>query len=151
MDERGGEAGWIRSLNHGRLSGAGRPSPMKNFPESGQSLIHWTVRLSPSLAPPKSCHKTELLIANFNYNPQIYFTQHGGPEKIEIDSLFSKEGFPDGSAIKNLPAMQETQVRSLGQEDSLEEEMATHSRILAWKIPWTEKRGGLESTGSQKE
>ena len=39
---------------------------------------------SPSLAPPKSCHKTELLIANFNYKPQIYFTQHGGQERIEI-------------------------------------------------------------------
>ena len=66
-------------------------------------------------------------------------------------SLGRGGGFPYGSAVKNLPAMQETQVRSLGQEDSLEEETATHSRILAWKIPWTEKRGGLQSIGSQKE
>ena len=44
---------------------------------------------------------------------------------------------------------QETRVRSLGQEDPLEEEMATHSSILAWKIPWTEEPGGLQSTGSQ--
>ena len=44
---------------------------------------------------------------------------------------------------KNLPAMQETWVQSLGQEDTLEEEMATHSSILAWRIPWTEKLGGL--------
>ena len=50
-------------------------------------------------------------------------------------------------AVKNLPAKWETWVRSLGQEDPLEEEMATHSSILAWKIPWTEEPGGLESMG----
>ena len=49
--------------------------------------------------------------------------------------------------VKNLPAMQETQVRSLGQEDPLEKEMATHSSTLAWKIPWTEEPGRLQSTG----
>ena len=48
--------------------------------------------------------------------------------------------------VKNLPAMQETQVRSLGWEDPLEKEMATHSSILAWKIPRTEEPGGLQST-----
>ena len=52
--------------------------------------------------------------------------------------------------VKNLPAMQGTWVLSLGQEDPLEEEMATHSCILAWKIPWTEKSGGLQSTGLQE-
>ena len=52
--------------------------------------------------------------------------------------------------LKGLPAMQETWVQSLGQEDPLEKEMATHSRILAWRIPWTEKPGGLQSTGSQR-
>ena len=51
--------------------------------------------------------------------------------------------------LKRLPAMKETWVRSLGQEDPLEKEMATHSSILAWKIPWTEEPGGLQSTGSQ--
>ena len=62
-------------------------------------------------------------------------------------------GFPSGSAVKNLPAMQElqkTQVQSLGQEDSLEKGMATHSSILAWRIPWTEEPGGLQSMGSQR-
>ena len=47
--------------------------------------------------------------------------------------------------VKNLPAVQETWVRSLGQEDLLEKEMATHSSILAWEIPWTEEPGGLQS------
>ena len=52
--------------------------------------------------------------------------------------------------VKNLPAVQKTQVRSLGQEDPLEKEMATHSSILAWRIPWMEKPGGLQSRGSQR-
>jgi len=52
--------------------------------------------------------------------------------------------------IKLLPAMQETRVRSLGQEDLLEKEMATHSSILAWRIPWTEEPGGLQSMGWQR-
>ena len=52
--------------------------------------------------------------------------------------------------VENLPAMQETRVRSLGQEDPLEEEMATHSSILARGIPWTEEPVGLPSMGSQK-
>ena len=52
--------------------------------------------------------------------------------------------------VKNLPAMQDTQVRSLGQEDPLEKEMATHSSIFAWEIPWTEEPGRLQSTGLQR-
>ena len=52
--------------------------------------------------------------------------------------------------IKNPPAMQETWVQSLGQDDPLEEEMATHSSILAWRIPWTEEPGRLQSLGSQR-
>ena len=51
--------------------------------------------------------------------------------------------------VKNLLAMQETWVRSLGQEDPLEKGMATHSSILTWRIPWTEGPGGLQSAGSQ--
>ena len=52
--------------------------------------------------------------------------------------------------VKRLPAMQETQVRSLGWKDPLEKEMATHSSTLAWKIPWTEEPGRLQSMGSQR-
>ena len=51
---------------------------------------------------------------------------------------------------QNLPAMQESWVQSLGQQDSLEEGMATHSSILAWKIPWTEEPGRLQSMGSKR-
>ena len=52
--------------------------------------------------------------------------------------------------VKNLPGMQETQVPSLGWEDPLEKGIATHSSILAWRIPWTEESGGLQSMESQK-
>ena len=52
--------------------------------------------------------------------------------------------------LKRLPAMKETWVRSLGREDPPEKEMATHSNILAWRIPWTEEPGGLQSMGSQR-
>ena len=52
--------------------------------------------------------------------------------------------------LKRLPAMWETWVQSLGQEDPLEKEMVTHSSILAWRIPWMEELGGLQSTGSQR-
>ena len=52
--------------------------------------------------------------------------------------------------VKNLSAMQEAKVRSLGREDPLEKEIATHSSILAWRIPWTEKPSGLQSMGSQR-
>ena len=53
--------------------------------------------------------------------------------------------------VKNPPPIQETPVQSLGREDPLEEEMATHSSIPAWEIPWTEKSGGLQSMGVTKE
>ena len=52
--------------------------------------------------------------------------------------------------VKNLPVMQDTQVRSLGREDPLEKGMATHSSFLTWRIPWTQQPGGLPSMGSQR-
>ena len=66
--------------------------------------------------------------------------------------MLGYKGSPGGSAVKNFPAMQEsqeTQVQSLSQEDPLEEGMATPSSILAWRIPWTEEPGELQSIGSQ--
>ena len=63
------------------------------------------------------------------------------------------QGFPGSSVVKNMPAMQEIQkiwVRSLGGEDPLEEEIATHFSILAWRTPWTEESGGLQSMGLQR-
>ena len=58
-------------------------------------------------------------------------------------------GFPSGSVVKN-PAMQETRVQSLGQDDPLEKETATHSSLFAWEIPWTEEPGGLTAMSVSK-
>ena len=69
---------------------------------------------------------------------------------IFVDGCYGDWGFPDGSGVKNPSAMQEmqeTQVQSLGWDDTLEEVMATHSSILAWRIPWTEQPGSLQSMG----
>ena len=62
---------------------------------------------------------------------------------VSSTSCIPRKVFPDGSAVKNPPGMQETQVRPLGGEDPLEESMATHSSILGWRISWTEEPGGL--------
>ena len=67
------------------------------------------------------------------------------------DSIGVKMGFCDDSVVKNLPAMQQMWVQSLGWEDSLEKKMATNFSILAWIIPWTEERGGLHSPWGRKE
>ena len=75
------------------------------------------------------------------------------PEKPQSKTYYrikQKTDFLVAQTIKNLPAMRETWVQSLGQEDLLEKGMATHSSILAWRIPWTEEPGGLQSIESQR-
>ena len=90
-----------------------------------------------------------ILQRNLNLSPNVIFNfSHGNPLKKVLPlplraSLVAQR-------LKCLPAMRETWVQSLGQEDSLENEMATHSSILAWRIPRTEEPGGLQSMGSQR-
>ena len=74
----------------------------------------------------------------------------GCPKQL-FDILFIAEYVLVAQTVKNLPAMQETGVWSLGQEDPLEKGMATHSSVLAWKIPGTEEPGGMQSMGSQSQ
>ena len=62
--------------------------------------------------------------------------------------VYLNQDFPVAQTVKNLPVMQETRVQSLGQEDPLENGIATHTIILAWRIPWTDKPGGLQFMGS---
>ena len=64
--------------------------------------------------------------------------------------FYCGESFPGGSVVENPPTIQEMRVQSLGREDPLEKETATHSSILAWEIPWTEEAGGLQSMGLQR-
>ena len=72
------------------------------------------------------------------------------PQNFDVVIPASQVSLVTDSVIKNLPAMQEMQVLSLGWEDPLEKETATHSSILTWEIPWAEEPGGLQSKGPQK-
>ena len=85
----------------------------------------------------------ELIILNRNFSDSK-------PDSLFFILLIIFRGFPGGSVVKNPPAMQKLQVGSLCWEDPMEEEMATHSTILARIIPWTEKPGRLQSMGSQR-
>ena len=76
----------------------------------------------------------------FSVNVGVYFY---------ID-VYLNQDFPVAQTVKNLPVMQDTRVQSLGQEYPLEKGMAIYSSILAWRIPWTEKPGGLQFMGSQR-
>ena len=78
-----------------------------------------------------------------------WMEEPGGLQSMGLQSWTWLSDFTFTSEVKNLRAMPETQVWSSGQEDLLEEEMITHPSILAWKIPWTEEPGGLQSVGSQ--
>ena len=69
---------------------------------------------------------------------------------FDQDALLYKGTSVVAQTVKHLTTMRETQVQSLGWEDTLEKEMAAHSSTLAWKIPWTEEPGGLQSMGSQR-
>ena len=84
--------------------------------------------------------------------PQSILKGFHHPEAF-LEYCYPGTNFPGGSVVKNLPAMQEnqeTRTQSLGWEDPLEKEMATHSSMLAWKIPWTEEPGRLQSVWSQR-
>ena len=101
--------------------------------------------LSLSSDPPPQAIQVELLVFQKHMGALHYI------KKTHISSPLSLWlGFPGGSVVKNLPAKQETGVWSLGREDLLEKAMAPHSSNLAWRIPWTEKPGGVQSTGSQR-
>ena len=79
------------------------------------------------------------------------FTQGFVLPSKKVANVKHQMGFPGDSVVKNLPAVQEAQVQSLGLEDPLEKEMATHSSILAWEIPWTEESDGLQPMSSQSQ
>ena len=101
------------------------------LPRSKHLLISWLQSPSAVILEPKK-------IKSFTFSPSI------------CQEVMHIWGFWGGSVVKNLPAVQEMQEWSLGQEDPLEEGMATHSSILAWRIPWTQEPGGLQSTGPQR-
>ena len=76
--------------------------------------------------------------------------KHTNTQRNKIRNLHDKLPSLVTQMVKNLPAVQETHVQSLGREDALGKEMATHSSILAWRVPWTEEPGRLQFMGSQR-
>ena len=100
----------------------------------------------------KQTTKTEFLPLSLTARVPLSTDHKGGPltELFLSGAQFHVWGCLLAQTVKNLPAMQETWVQSLGQEDTLEKEMATCSSILAWRSPWTKKTGCLQSMGSQR-
>ena len=90
----------------------------------------------------------QFYIQNYYLELSVRFHEDGAGGRLYVYIYWMS--FPGGSDVKSLPAMQETQVQSLGQEDLLEKGMATHSSILAWRIPWTEEHHGLQSMRLQR-
>ena len=89
-------------------------------------------------------------VETHSYDVETRMRSYTTSEKETFKRNKLEPGLTHGQWVKNLPAMQETQVWSLGEADPLEEEMATHSSILAWETPWTEEPGGLQSKGSHR-
>ena len=116
---------WVRSL--------GRKDPLEKEMAIHSSILAW--KISWTGKPGRSMRSQRVRhhwVSSLSY---MYIQYH--------------IAFPGNSVVKNLPAVQETQIQSLGQEDPLEKGMATHSSILAWKISWTEKPSRLQSVGLQ--
>ena len=109
-------------------------------------LLRWP-EFFPVLGTLQSWLRYLLVLAFFL---SFLFSCHTFPSLVCSKVRLSTGAFLVAQMVKNLPSRQETQVQSLGWEDPLEEEMATHSRILAWRIPWTKEPDGLQSMGSQR-
>ena len=112
------------------------------FPE----LLSWAGTLSQIISGTAKCLPSSSKSQIKCKSPRTYSTQKGN-KRGRADTYY---GFPGGSDGKNLPVIQETQVQPLGQKDPLEKGMASHCSTLIWRIPWTEKPGGIQSTGSQR-
>ena len=101
-------------------------------------------------------HFSVLILNRISHSPHCFFLNSHSCYQILFNCqhllklFFITRAFLEAQLVKNLPAMQETQVWSLGQEDPLEKKIATHTSILAWRIPWTEEPGKLWSIGSQR-
>ena len=110
------------------------------LPRSKRLLISWLQSPSTVILEPKKIKCLTVSIVS----PSICH------EVMGLDAMIFQSASLVAQRLMHVPAMQETWVRSLGQEDALEKEMAAHSSILPWRIPWTEEPGGLQSMGSQE-
>ena len=124
---------WVRSL--------GQEDPLEKEMAPHSSTLAWKIPWTEKPGGLQSMiAKSRTRLSDFTIAIQSYLRKLG---KSQINSLTLTHKV--AQRVKRLPAMWETWVRSLGQEDPLEKELAPHSSTLAWKIPWTEKPGGLQS------
>ena len=118
---------------------------------SGLWIQHSAWTWSSKATPSSSFVETHSYdVETHSYDVETRMRSYTTSEKETFKRNKLEPGLTHGQWVKTLPAMQETQFWSLGEADPLEEEMATHSSILAWEIPWTEEPGGLQSKGSHR-
>ena len=124
---------------------------------SGIWLIKMFYEIQPQIMQKKKLYKTKISSSMIYHKINIHIIPPRSKNRtfqkllpLNYTSYSFSASFPGGSVVKNLPTIQETWVWSLGLEDPLETEIATHSSILAWKTPWTEEPGRLQCMGSQK-
>ena len=118
---------------------------MASFPEDSQGLQPRDLEPPVPKSTSQLCFPPPPPSPSASIFPGLFFSQNTSCNPVQ-----THPGSPGGLVVTNLSAKQETRVRSLGQEDPLEKEMAIHSSILAWEIPWTEEPGGLQAMGSQR-
>ena len=120
---------------------SGLPGPFpEDLPDPG---IEAASLMSPALA--------ELVSASASWEARSLSTEVCWVTQPKKTGICLDQGFPAGSGVKDPPAKQQTPVQSLGGEDPLDREVATHSSILAWKMLWTEEPGGLQFVGLQSQ
>ena len=144
----------------GRPRGIGWRGRWKGGSGWGMHVIPWLIHVNVWQYPLQYCKVISLQLVNEKkkrkcnqknvWGPAARHSKANKQPRLVERKVCFISGASVAQSVKNLPAMQETQVRFLGWEDPLEKEMATHSNILAWPIPWTEEPGRLQSTGSQE-
>ena len=129
------------------------PSPASEMKRSCVTLDQWLLLSEPQFAPLHSGSSGDVRVKDGCRRGQARTWPHSQGSSSDIGNHISThicQDFPVAQMVKNLPAKQEIQVQSLGQEDPLKNGMAIHSGILAWRIPWTEDPGRLQCVGSQR-
>ena len=122
--------------------------PLENGTATHSSLLAWRIPWTEDCGRLQSMGSQRVRHGWATFTPALQ--SDSLPSEPPRKSYIISYVYLVAQVAKNLPAMQETQVRSLGQEDPLEKGMATHSTLLAWRIPWTEEPGRLQSMGSQR-
>ena len=150
-DSLGLHGSWpARLLCPGNFPGKNRGWVAISYSRGSSWLRDWRYTSCISYTGRQTLYHCTTLYFSLKEARQNYQWPQNSMCSIKLKQVLIQRDFLGGTVVRNPPTKQETWVWSLGQEDSLEKAMAPHSRTLAWKIPWTEEPGGLQSTGSQE-